>query len=347
MTTHPRSVGEVGVLDDTDSLLDPEVSGETSTLPALQRLARAGLVDLGVDRPAELVSQFEVISRLAERSLSIAFSAWSHRMVIQYVSVDSSPFRRRLRRQLSAGDLIGSTAMAPALRAHLGLGAVGLTGTRDGNALVVDGSIAWASNLYPECAVIVAAVEIAPAGRAVVALTPDIAGVVPHPFPELLALNATRSSSLEISGARIPSTHILSWDLPAFLALVRPVFLLLQTAFCVGLAEGSLQYLEGEQTGAATVLLGDLATFVTDHDRLRRRAFEAATQLRAPVVELIRLRLEAAALAQRAVALEARLAGGRGYLARSGVSRRYREAAFLPIQSPTEAQLRWELSCFE
>jgi len=44
------------------------------------------------------------------------------------------------------------------------------------------------------------------------------------------------------------------------------------------------------------------------------------------------------------VATEAKVLGGRGFLATSGTARRLREVAFLPIQSPTEAQLLTELS---
>ena len=41
--------------------------------------------------------------------------------------------------------------------------------------------------------------------------------------------------------------------------------------------------------------------------------------------------------------LTVRTAGGKGYASGTAASRRYREAAFIPVQSPSEAQLRWEL----
>ena len=41
--------------------------------------------------------------------------------------------------------------------------------------------------------------------------------------------------------------------------------------------------------------------------------------------------------------LEVRVAGGAGYAKSSPASRRFREAAFIPVQSPSESQLRWEL----
>ena len=63
-----------------------------------------------------------------------------------------------------------------------------------------------------------------------------------------------------------------------------------------------------------------------------------------PERELVRLRLDCARLATATTALEAKVVGGRGYVTTSPTARRLREAAFLPIQAPTEGQLRWELS---
>lgn len=41
--------------------------------------------------------------------------------------------------------------------------------------------------------------------------------------------------------------------------------------------------------------------------------------------------------------IEVRVASGAGYARNSPASRRFREAAFIPAQSPSEGQLRWEL----
>jgi alkylation response protein AidB-like acyl-CoA dehydrogenase len=346
MTTNSDLLGLVATSKDLESFVDPEVSGESSTLPALERLGRAGLLDLGTADTDGLVVQFEVLSNLAERSLSIAFSAWAHRMVVEYISVDPSSFASGIARRLSTAELIGSTAMAPALRAQLGLGSVGLSARRHEKGLVVDGTLAWASNLYRGRVVIVAAVELDTGEHAVVALTPDIGGVAFSPQRSLLAMDATQSSSVVVSDAFVPFDQVLSWDLPSFLAKVRPVFLFLQTAFCLGLTAGSIRESSRADFAAPIeTLQGDLTRVIEDHTRIRRQAVDTFEDVDVSIAWLIGLRLEAATVAQRAVAIESRIAGGRGYLAGSGVSRRYREAAFLPIQSPTEAQLRWELSC--
>jgi len=53
---------------------------------------------------------------------------------------------------------------------------------------------------------------------------------------------------------------------------------------------------------------------------------------------------DAASAAVAASGIEVRVAGGAGYAKSSPASRRFREAAFIPVQSPSESQLRWELA---
>lgn len=63
-----------------------------------------------------------------------------------------------------------------------------------------------------------------------------------------------------------------------------------------------------------------------------------------PRVKMLELRLAAAEVATVATALEVRVSGGAGYAQSSSASRRFREAAFIPVQSPSETQLKWELA---
>ena len=75
----------------------------------------------------------------------------------------------------------------------------------------------------------------------------------------------------------------------------------------------------------------DAATAQLDHGR------------RPPLRPALQLRLDVAHLATRATQLELAARGGAGYSAVSATARRVREALFLPVQSPTEVQLQWEL----
>jgi alkylation response protein AidB-like acyl-CoA dehydrogenase len=129
-----------------------------------------------------------------------------------------------------------------------------------------------------------------------------------------------------------------------FLADVRPAFLLLQTAICRGLTDAALAAAEPKHVGTGTTFRSDHAALSARRDDLAAEHVERLERESPADADLIRLRLEASELAVAATRHEAAVTGGAGYLAASATARRLREAAFLPIQSPTEAQLRWELS---
>ena len=98
--------------------------------------------------------------------------------------------------------------------------------------------------------------------------------------------------------------------------------------------------------GTNEVFTSELRALDGELDRVEEAIVE---DLSAPAAtgadrEIVELRLSAARLAGAASRLECKLVGGAGYAARSATARRLRGAAFLPIQSPTEGQLLWELS---
>ncbi len=322
---------------------DPEETGTTSTVPDLERLASLGLLNLGIDDRHHLDGQAAVISALAHRSMSVAFSAWAHRMVVEYVGVGGhSP---GLLAALQRIDLIGSTAMASALRAKLGLERVGLTAVPDRNGYLVQGGIPWASNLYQDRTLVVAAGEKPDGSHVVLSLLLDGKQVRATSAPALLALQATASTSVVVEDAGVPAERVISEDLNAFLTRVRPTFMVLQAAFAIGLGEAALAVVDVPLHGADTVLDADRNQLLSRHSWLVDTTMAALSGPGITARELVSYRLEASEFAQAAVAAEARKEGGRGYVAASSTARRIREAAFLPIQSPTESQLRWELQC--
>lgn len=314
--------------------------------PALRRLGAAGLLDRGTPGGAgTLGEQVEVTRALAQSCVATAFSAWAQRMAIGYLaSWGGAQLRGALLPSLVSGERAGATAMATAFQDALGLKQVGVHARPDGDEVVLDGTIPWASNLFPDGAAVVLPARTADGRRLIVAITTDLDGVGLAPYPSLLALGATASTSMTLDGVRIPSAWVLTDRFLDFLTDVRPAFLLLQVAFCLGLVDAAL-------TGADGRFVGVTGALADDHHRLVERRDDLDGTLRrlladgaAPTVELVRLRLAAGQLGVDATRHESTVRGGAGYLAGSPTARRLREAAFLPIQSPTEAQLRWELS---
>ncbi|HSY20925.1 MAG TPA: acyl-CoA dehydrogenase family protein [Polyangiaceae bacterium] len=302
-------------------------------------------------------AEARVIASLAGVDMSVAFSHWAHQMVVTYVAeADDATFRRAWGERLRAVEVVGSTALAASMTSHVTGAALPIEATERGGELELTGPIAWASNLFRPQFLLVTATERPGKGRAIVALRGSDPRIQIAPFPDLLDLQATASSSIRLDGARVRPDDVVAVDFERFVHRVRPRFLLWQASFCWGLAAQSLSEAASRaRSGVNEVFAPDHQDLTTELDRIEHAIVDALADdavLRAgpsplappSIRAVVKLRLDAARLAGEATRLEAKVVGGRGYVVHSATARRQREAAFLPIQSPTEGQLRWELS---
>lgn len=312
---------------------------DTTPFETLRELGQRGLLDLGLGG-GDLRGQAAVVFDLAAECTATAFSLWGHRSGLEYLDAVGAPVASELR----TGDVPLCSAMAPAFKAAAGIGEIPVTLTRRGDHLVLDGTVPWASNLYPDAVVILPVVR-EDGHTAIVRTRVAAHGVSVRPLENLMALNATASGILRLEGVEIDAEQdVLTEDVPGFLATVRGPFLLLQTSFCLGLSAAALTSARENLGGVGEMFREDLDDAVAEQQRLRADLVRLAREPRAAAPrELLQLRLDAALLTGEATRLEAKIVGGRGYALSSPTARRAREAAFLPVQSPTEGHLRWEL----
>ncbi|WP_238418678.1 acyl-CoA dehydrogenase family protein [Gordonia sp. 'Campus'] len=325
-------------------------AGRTDTRVDIAAAGRAGLLDRGVgahdDHSASVASMVEVIERVSAASLSVGFSLWAQRMVIEYVARAPERLRQQHLRSLVSGDRIGVTAMAAGLKQVAGLGEVPITGHVGPDGLVINGPIRWASNVYDE-SLIVLPVRTGDT-TLVVVVDANAPGVEIRTAPELIGLGSTASTSLALHDVVVGEENVISDDLTSFVRRIRPVFLLLQCSFCSGAIGSALDGAAGSLTGVNEVFRAEFDHRTADFVDIRQRLGDYAVDPSAPSpAELIRLRLDAAQTAAASSRLEATVRGGAGYATGSDTNRRFRETAFIPIQSPSEGQLRWELAQFE
>ena len=305
---------------------------------------RLDLFDPNTTSVATAVRVLEAVSRA---SLTVGFVAWAQRMAAEYLALaPASPLTAARLADVVAVRRRGVTAMAAGQRQAVGLEAAPVVATPDAGGYRLSGTVAWVSNVAADSVVVLAA--NVPGGDTRV-LAVDAADLTVRSAPDLLGLNATASGSLAIDDVAVPAEAVVSHDLYAFAATVRPRFLLLQTAFCSGVTGESLDAARDRLTGVGAVYAGDHADLAARYGDLRERlhgyaAQEAATPGTVAVRDLIALRLESTTLATAGTRLGLALDGGRGYATASATNRRFREASFLPVQSPSEAQLRWELA---
>lgn len=333
----------------------PEVDACQCTLrEGLAHLAELGAVDLGVlrrDDASVFERMCEVTATVALDDMSQAFSLWAHRMAIEYLfqSDEACHLRSTVLPRLLKAEVLGSTSFASATANYLAGTPLPLTFKRrpDGG-LVVSGRIAWASNLEPPFLSVAAAANADdPTDRVVFAYSEATPGLKLPEYPRILALQSTASTSPLFEEAQVAPEEILTQDFEGFVGRIFPTFLMIQCSFCWGMSRRALAEAEAGLAGPAEILRDDYealhARFTDAETRLRTMA-STADRTQIAHRELLQLRLDFGRLAVDSVGLEAKIAGGRGYMLHSGTSRRLREAAFLPVQAPTEIQLRWLLS---
>ena len=316
----------------TEGLL-PTVEWESPRVPAPFDLLRAG----------------ELVATVAWFDLASAFSLWCHLMTMLYLAwaEPGSILREQWLGELTRAERDGSTALATALgHAQTGRPLPVQAIRQASGGIVLNGFVPWASNLT-ERYLVVTPVQ-AGTETLVIAVPSETPGVIVEPYPRLLALQATASTTLRFQNALVASEFMLARDVSAFLRAVQPAFLALQASFCWGLAARALAEARGHLRGVNVVFAAEIAEAEAEltaaAEVLRSLLMQA---LGSPDQErrcrALELRLATMRLACRAVALEAKTKGGQAYRAESGTARRLRESLFLPIQTPTEGQLLWEL----
>lgn len=333
-------------------------SGMVEVREALPRFAAAGLFELGVpfNKEGGLIQQAAAIELLAQHSFSTAFALWGHRMCLEFLELAGGRFSHSVLPELHAGTTPGVSAMAPGYKALSGIGDLGLQLARDEEGcLRLSGRIPWASNLHSD------AIAVAPAygleagsdpsgaqGGVIVAFALKSAGVSIGPALDLLAMRGTASTRVTLENVKIDEAQILTEDFEAFLQQTRPTLSILQASFCLGLATASYQQAIQNASGINAV-------FAEEIQEQRQRLFETKCQLAELAVkvgtstpptplDVLSMRLNAGQVAVRLASLELKTSGGKGFVTTSDTNRRYRESTFIALQSPSEAQLRWEIN---
>jgi alkylation response protein AidB-like acyl-CoA dehydrogenase len=301
---------------------------------------------------ADLHRVAETIATAAHYDMTSAFALWCQRMVLEYLAYapDESPLRTSILPKVLTAETLGSTAMASAMAHYVSGSPIPIVAEHRQGRIVLRGRVFWASNLYPPDFVMVTAATDGEGGRPfIVAVPGDAPGLCIDPYPHLMALQGTGSSSLALQEVEVPLDWVVTEAFEPFIQRVRPPFLLLQCSFAQGLADRALMEARACLRGVKDVMRPDLEELEALSDRLVGQIRDALSDHGASISvrDLVKLRLDCAQLATAAVALEAKIVGGRAYVVTSPTARRMREAAFLPIQAPTEGQLRWELSLYE
>lgn len=336
--------------------LDVEATHGDAVLTAL---GTAGLLRRGVpvahggDGQPQTAA-VEAIAAVAEQSLAAAFMFWGQRCFIEYVLQGESARLRGLLPELLSGRHAGATGLSNAMKFLSGIEALRLRAqTLDGTPgdgagrWRIEGDVPWATNLRPAAFHVAVAVERAQDGPFIAALSSAQAGVRRSADLDLIALRGSHTASVQVHAVDIDADDVIAADAKTWLPRVRPGFLAMQCGLSIGLTRGALAAARAHGAAARQVLDAPITELLSTLERVTAELLAGLTDGRfvTQPVPLFELRIALADLVQQALQLELQASGGRAYHRDQplGFARRWREAAFIPIVTPSITQLRGEL----
>lgn len=325
--------------------------GEIAAGTVLPRLAAAGLTRIAVPEVLggdgrDGAAAVQAVAAVAQHSLTAAFMLWGHRCYAEFlIASPNADLREAQLPQVLSGARAGASGLSNVMKYLAGLEKLQMTARAEGDEIVLNGALPWVTNLRKAGFWLAAAADPAGGGPAmIVSLAHDDPGLVRSDDLSLIGMRSSDTAALTLTEVRLPRTRIITGDAPGWLPGVRPLFIALQCGMTIGLARRALAEARA-CTGAGRAVLGPAI------DETAQRLARAEAQLLAGVrrgsfvagsAALFGLRIELAGIAQEAVSLELQAGGGRNYLRGpgQGFARRWREAAFIPLVTPSIVQLR-------
>ncbi|HEY1930325.1 MAG TPA: acyl-CoA dehydrogenase family protein [Caulobacteraceae bacterium] len=334
--------------------LSLDATGELAA-ELLPRLAGSGVLGVGVARDfggegGDVTDAVAAVAAASERSLAAGLVLWGHRCYVEFlIRSPNRSLRESLLPDLLAGRSAGATGLSNAMKSLAGLEALQIRASRQANRLMINGALPWVTNLRSQgFHVAVAVADERGRGAFVASLSGKDAGVERSADLELMGLRGSNTAAIAVTNARVRAERIIHADAKAWLPAVRPAFLGMQCGLSIGLARRAL----GEartNLGSGRAMLAEpiasLAAKLAEQETRLREGLRAGVFQDRPAV-LFRIRIALAEIAAEAVGLELQAAGGRAYLTGpgAGFGRRWREAAFIPVITPSLVQLRTALA---
>lgn len=335
--------------------LDTSASHAEDVLPVLVRcgLPRVGVPTKDGGDGGDTRDAILAISMVAEQSLTAAFVLWGHRTFIELLlQSPNAALRERLLPDILSGTVAGATGLSNAMKFLSGMEDLRVVARPAENGCRLDGSLAWASNLR-KAGFMVAAAVASTDGKpaAVVALDSQSSGIERSADLDLIGLRGSNTATVRLTEVFVSPADVISNDAQHWLPTVRPAFLGMQCGLSIGLARASLRHAAAASMGTRNQLAKQIENLETALESNVSQLLDGVstglyhTDARA----LFRLRLTLAGIVQQALATELQALGGNAYLnsTQTGFARRWREAAFIPILTPSVTQLQAALGLCE
>ena len=326
--------------------------GEASaSLALLHQLGQADVFRQGVPETlggtgTHLKDAILSIAEIAEYSLTAAFVSWSQRTYIEYLmTLDSALFDQLQFSDLLAGKYAGATGLSNAMKFLSGLEALQIEAEAVEGGWKLNGKLPWVTNFHPHGFSVAVAAQTNQ-GAILLLVPSNRKGFQRLPNLELIALRGSSTAAAELQDVFVRTDEVLSLQAQSYLPQIRPAFLGLQCALAIGLIRRSLkQVIAKKHSALVEQQIYEIQSNLTDLCTQLFTGLDSGVFVE-NAQSLFQIRISLSQLTQQAIQLELCSTGGKCYLSpyEAGFTRRLKEAAFIPIVTPSVLQLQTELS---
>ncbi|MEO6958968.1 MAG: acyl-CoA dehydrogenase family protein, partial [Burkholderiaceae bacterium] len=302
-----------------------------------------------------LARQIDVTALVGGECGSTAFLVWCQSCSAWYLQHSpNEAVRARYLKPIAQGVLLAGTGMSNAVKHLAGIERIQLNAQRDGADYIVNGTLAWVSNIGPEHVIIVTA-AVENEGYVMFAVHGDAVGLRLRDCPEFSGMGGTQTLNMRFKNVRIPADDVLAHpdQFSSYLRRIKPGFVLGQTGMGFGIIEGSLKTIRESNVAHSNVNTylddqgGELATELNELRRQARILAKQAQEGDTPLLPVLKLRAQTSELTLKAANSAVLHAGAIGYLMHHPAQRRLREAVFVAIVTPALKHLRKEIHDIE
>lgn len=325
----------------------------------LQALGAAGAYGAHIgpgQQPGDFMAAIRAMAEVSRVCGASGFMVWCQQVCGLYLQQSGNPaLTGEVLRQHSSGARLGGTGMSNPMKSYAGIEQLLLRATPVDGGYRINGTLPWVSHIGSDhYAGVLAGVEVADAAapREIMFVLPcDAPGVELRPCPSFSAMEGTNTWAISCSDVFIGAEHLLADPARPYIGKIRGGFILLQTGFGLGVAQGAIDSIwrVEPQLGHVNQFLDDRPAALQDElDALTARIDRlCATPLaseREHLIDVLDVRAHASELALRAAQSALLHAGARGYLLSSDIQRRVRESHFVAIVTPAIKHLRKEIA---
>jgi alkylation response protein AidB-like acyl-CoA dehydrogenase len=332
------------------------IDGGHYPLDVMASLGAAGALGVHLDQHGGRFGLSLAAMQEASRACgATGFLMWAHDVCGLYIEQSGNPhLRDTLLDDHAHGRTFGGTALSNPMKAFSGIEPMMFRATRTAGGYLINGTLPWVSHIkHGQYCGAIAAVQRddGSVSHEVMFLLKCDERVELRHCPVFSGMEGTSTWGVRLRDYFVGEADMIGDPARAFIARIKPAFILLQVGMALGVAQGSI-----ESSFEVEPLLGHVNRFLHDRpdelsaelaeassqaQRLAQNAYDGSTDY---LLDVLDLRARGAELALRAAQASLLHQGARGYLMSAAPQRRIRESHFVAIVTPALKHLRWEMA---